>query len=281
MAMKITKKQIPNEFILSKSADKEQDEFVRNSKNPSLILKESCDHMKLKVLKIHPELGEFLIERIKKWVKKLRPDEIDLKHDIYVNLSGITIRRLTESRQWVYFLEAYLRVAANGFYKNFLSKQEKFKDTFEYREDIGAFGKKESKAYTEIILSSSATPMQTKIALLMGEDSKIIREQIAEQLGVSTKTIYRSLKELQNNDLCDELKEKIREEMPSRGDFERSDSEPDMTKGVFTKSLKPKITNHKINIVLREPRKCPQCEKVFLSLYKIKKCKDHDGLEEI
>ncbi len=75
-----------------------------------------------------------------------------------------------------YYLEAYLGEAARGFYKNFLSKQERDRGPVEYRKDIEAFGKKKSKTYTEVILSSSLIPMQTKVALLMGEDDKITRE---------------------------------------------------------------------------------------------------------
>lgn len=34
-------------------------------------------------------------------------------------------------------------------------------------------------------------------------------------------------------------------------------------------------------VLLREPEKCPVCEKTFLSLYPLMGCVDHDGLDEI
>lgn len=33
-------------------------------------------------------------------------------------------------------------------------------------------------------------------------------------------------------------------------------------------------------IVLREPERCGECGKVFLSIHRLKECKDHEGLDE-
>lgn len=34
-------------------------------------------------------------------------------------------------------------------------------------------------------------------------------------------------------------------------------------------------------VLLREPERCFECNKVFLSLYRLRCCADHEGLEEI
>ncbi|MBI5903715.1 MAG: hypothetical protein HZB84_09575 [Deltaproteobacteria bacterium] len=34
-------------------------------------------------------------------------------------------------------------------------------------------------------------------------------------------------------------------------------------------------------VLLREPERCKECNRVFISLYELKDCNDHDGLEEI
>ncbi len=34
-------------------------------------------------------------------------------------------------------------------------------------------------------------------------------------------------------------------------------------------------------VLLREPEMCRECLRTFLSLYPLKRCADHDGLEEI
>lgn len=34
-------------------------------------------------------------------------------------------------------------------------------------------------------------------------------------------------------------------------------------------------------VLLREPEVCAECNKVFVSLYAIRSCADHQGLEEI
>lgn len=34
-------------------------------------------------------------------------------------------------------------------------------------------------------------------------------------------------------------------------------------------------------VLLREPERCLECGKVFISLYALKSCRDHEGLERI
>ncbi len=34
-------------------------------------------------------------------------------------------------------------------------------------------------------------------------------------------------------------------------------------------------------VLLREPEMCKECNRVFISLYELRDCNDHDGLEEI
>lgn len=34
-------------------------------------------------------------------------------------------------------------------------------------------------------------------------------------------------------------------------------------------------------VLLREPERCKECNRVFISLYELRDCNDHDGLEEI
>ncbi|HLC17503.1 MAG TPA: hypothetical protein VJM57_00620 [Thermodesulfobacteriota bacterium] len=35
------------------------------------------------------------------------------------------------------------------------------------------------------------------------------------------------------------------------------------------------------NVLLREPERCWECGHVYISLYPLRACADHDGLEEI
>jgi len=37
----------------------------------------------------------------------------------------------------------------------------------------------------------------------------------------------------------------------------------------------------KNKVLLREPERCWECGRVYISLYPLKLCSDHDGLEEI
>ncbi len=34
-------------------------------------------------------------------------------------------------------------------------------------------------------------------------------------------------------------------------------------------------------VLLREPERCPECNKVFISLYPLRLCDDHEGLDEL
>ncbi len=34
-------------------------------------------------------------------------------------------------------------------------------------------------------------------------------------------------------------------------------------------------------VLLREPERCPECNKVYLSLYALGECVDHDGLDQL
>lgn len=34
-------------------------------------------------------------------------------------------------------------------------------------------------------------------------------------------------------------------------------------------------------VLLREPERCAECNKVFISLYALRTCGDHEGLEEL
>lgn len=34
-------------------------------------------------------------------------------------------------------------------------------------------------------------------------------------------------------------------------------------------------------VLLREPEKCVECNKVFLSLYPLRRCSDHEGLDSM
>lgn len=34
-------------------------------------------------------------------------------------------------------------------------------------------------------------------------------------------------------------------------------------------------------VLLREPERCPECNKVYLSLYALGECADHDGLDQL
>lgn len=34
-------------------------------------------------------------------------------------------------------------------------------------------------------------------------------------------------------------------------------------------------------VLLREPERCLECAKVYISLYPLKSCRDHEGLDEI
>jgi len=37
----------------------------------------------------------------------------------------------------------------------------------------------------------------------------------------------------------------------------------------------------KVKVLLREPEVCRECAKTYLSLYPLRGCPDHDGLDEI
>ncbi len=39
--------------------------------------------------------------------------------------------------------------------------------------------------------------------------------------------------------------------------------------------------NRSSRVLLREPERCAECNKVFISLYPLRACADHEGLEEI
>lgn len=34
-------------------------------------------------------------------------------------------------------------------------------------------------------------------------------------------------------------------------------------------------------VLLREPEMCPECSRVYLSLYPIRSCPEHEGLDEV
>jgi len=34
-------------------------------------------------------------------------------------------------------------------------------------------------------------------------------------------------------------------------------------------------------VLLREPERCPECNRVFISLYPLRACQDHHGLDEL
>jgi hypothetical protein len=34
-------------------------------------------------------------------------------------------------------------------------------------------------------------------------------------------------------------------------------------------------------VLLREPERCPECNRVFISLYPLRVCEDHEGLDEL
>lgn len=42
--------------------------------------------------------------------------------------------------------------------------------------------------------------------------------------------------------------------------------------------FRPKVNNR---VLLREPERCPECNKVFISLYPLRICQDHQGLDEL
>lgn len=37
----------------------------------------------------------------------------------------------------------------------------------------------------------------------------------------------------------------------------------------------------KRGVLLREPEKCAECNRIFVSLYSLRECSDHEGLDEI
>lgn len=214
---KKTKPKSPK-FIISKAADKEQNEFIRNSKNPSLILKESCDHLKLKVLKIHPELREWqwLKKRVGKWIK----GNLNTRDEISEDLMMKTIPRLAQRKEWVYHLDAYLKEATRGFYNNYLKKKYRGKGIFENAEDMEVFRAKESRLDKEsklkIRLLPSISKRQIDIIILIGIDG-YTHNEVAEELKVSTKTIQRELKQISKNpDVRRVLRENMREKETSK-----------------------------------------------------------------
>ncbi len=42
-----------------------------------------------------------------------------------------------------------------------------------------------------------------------------------------------------------------------------------------------KTSSGKKRVLLREPEVCLECNRVFLALYAIRSCRDHEGLDEI
>lgn len=40
-------------------------------------------------------------------------------------------------------------------------------------------------------------------------------------------------------------------------------------------------TQKNTRVLLREPERCPECGWIFLSLYSIRSCTDHEALDEI
>ncbi len=42
-----------------------------------------------------------------------------------------------------------------------------------------------------------------------------------------------------------------------------------------------KAFGRKQRVLLREPEVCEECNRVFLSLYSLRACEDHEGLEEV
>jgi len=42
--------------------------------------------------------------------------------------------------------------------------------------------------------------------------------------------------------------------------------------------FRPKVNSR---VLLREPERCPECNRVFISLYPLRVCQDHQGLDEL
>ena len=42
--------------------------------------------------------------------------------------------------------------------------------------------------------------------------------------------------------------------------------------------FRPKVNSR---VLLREPERCPECNRVFISLYPLRVCLDHQGLDEL
>lgn len=54
-----------------------------------------------------------------------------------------------------------------------------------------------------------------------------------------------------------------------------------MESGRFEGSLGSHMRNRKERVLLREPERCMECKDVFISLYPIKCCKDHDCIDRV
>lgn len=52
-----------------------------------------------------------------------------------------------------------------------------------------------------------------------------------------------------------------------------------MPERTATSGSKPTTRRNDMKVLLREPEKCGQCNKVYLSLYPLRVCEDHAGLE--
>jgi len=42
--------------------------------------------------------------------------------------------------------------------------------------------------------------------------------------------------------------------------------------------FRPKVNSR---VLLREPERCPECNRVYISLYPLRVCQDHQGLDEL
>jgi transposase-like protein len=265
MAMKTKKIQKPSRFILSKSANKELDDFVRNSKNPSLIFKESCGQLRLKVLKIHLGMGEWkwMEKQVRGWLKE-KGITIEKGVEIAEDLLTKTIPRQDESRKWTYSLEAYLNQAARGFFNNYFQKRYRRerieKNRIKLVEDDLT---RVRKMFDKVLCLDSISKLQRQIILLFRDEREFTRVDMAKRLEISTKTIQRELKKIgENKDV-----QKIRDES-----FRIIPDKPDK---------KEQRANEEV--MLYGSYLCRQCKKTFVSthLVTLEKCKDHDGLKEV
>lgn len=56
--------------------------------------------------------------------------------------------------------------------------------------------------------------------------------------------------------------------------------EEDVYSGFARRKNAASSTNGR-RVLLREPESCPECNAVFISLYALKRCSDHYGLDEL